>query len=306
MPGITIDTPAGTPIQIYLKNVSGYKGKNYQIGTNTGNAIVVETNLKVTDITLPSDAVASNTSKVKFIGIEDSVNESNNQITGVGGDKDYNDLVLMIVGKDEVPGELKIENSTYYKETKKRYMVEDLGATSGSDIDFNDLVVDLIDYEKHKVTITNGAMKDDVDTNGSYQEARIMALGGTLNVKFFVGGTNIFEKEKSFVVNGMSNTGYMGKDAESDPEKINYDTPLKTINNFGKPWNPAGNNVWVVVTPSDGKEYTINFPDNGTIPQMIATDVTVRWKSERKTIQDIFPEEWEKWESASNTEKSAN
>ena len=72
-------------------------------------------------------------------------------------DHDYNDVVFLVVGLDA------------RSHDEKRYMVEDLGATGSSDIDFNDIVFDIRNNKKSDVLIS--------------QTITIRALGGTLHFK---------------------------------------------------------------------------------------------------------------------------
>ena len=90
-----------------------------------------------------------------LVGAEDN-NIKDNSYTDC--DYDYNDIVFLVIGAD-----MKIEG-------KKRYMVEDLGATETSDIDFNDIVIDFENV--YSTTVAN-----QID----YQIVTIMALGGTLD-----------------------------------------------------------------------------------------------------------------------------
>ena len=304
MGGVTITAPAGTPIQIYITNIkTGNKPNeklvyktNPAIGTGTGSAILVDTNLTPGDLDLPKE-ILNEKSKLQFVGIEDAYDMTAQK---PAKDWDYNDLVLLMVGNPDVPHEREVKDEYYYNTIEKRYMVEDLGATTASDIDFNDIVIDLVSYEKHHVKIVNGHVEsDDIITNDKPQEATIRALGGTLDIALqFKGDGNTYRWQKSadpaYAVGTMYNTGWQGA-------AIDYDAKLwtKTFTLEENPWNPETNNVVVWVWPnetsqiaadySDDKEgklspYQIVFPQNGEVPCMVAFHPYKKWRLERQGI----------------------
>lgn len=159
----------------------------------------------------------------------------------------YIDLVL-IVQKITVEKTLKIA---------KRYMVEDLGGSAESDIDFNDVVFDVLQY-----------------SDGS-QECVVRALGGTLPITIKVGST---EWSKPEPVTSMLNT------------QAGYD-PYAEIAIFdieNKDWSYSTNNVEVHVKNVNGFEYVTTFPANGKIPAMIAFAATKEWNVEKVPVS----EEW--------------
>ena len=93
MPGLYVEAPIGTPIEIYLANVKEGQTKKSTVGTSTGHAIYVDGNGAVPDgIEVRNDAV------IKYVGIEDNTTETT--------DLDYNDVVLAIVGNPDVPKEI--------------------------------------------------------------------------------------------------------------------------------------------------------------------------------------------------------
>ena len=283
MPGVTIDAPVGTPIHLYLKNVSGYSGRGFNIGTGTGNAIIVDCPVRPEGL---PESIMPEGATLKFIGIEDCVNYSGSTVTSPGGDKDFNDLVVMIVGTPKVPEELKIENGGYERRIAKRYMIEDLGATAASDIDYNDIVVDLETYETHKTTFTNGKMTKDELVGYKKQKAIIRAMGGSLNFSLFVGPNEIFNKlEDGFVLGTMYNTGDVG-DKETDETIIDYSLKLKEISLPDGTWNPTENNIWVeVITKNADDKYSISFPGTGAVPEMVAFDTDKPWNPERVGVE---------------------
>lgn len=148
-------------------------------------------------------------------------------------DWDYNDLVLMVVASE-------FKENEYYKDEKtveKRYMVEDLGAVDNSDIDFNDIVVDFKQTyrdEGDKVYSTSTSYEK-VSHKGFpriTQEAKIYALGGTLDLTLYVGDptkaestwTKIFTKSTAGA-DDILNPNYHGELASLD-YKIMYNTNM--------------------------------------------------------------------------------
>jgi len=253
MYGIFVDAPVGTPIEIYLDDVNGKKGA---VGTCTGNAIVVDAG----DAKPEVSGELQNYTDVKYIGIEDNIN---------GGDRDYNDVVLAMVGYPSVPQELKIEEDEYTLSTtlSKRYMVEDLGDTD--DFDFNDIVIDV--YENttstHKVTLTNGTItKDEEISNTKKQKAVVRHRGGIYPFTLTIG--NITFDEMQGVLS---------------------DDPNIKLTITDNSWDPETNNVSLKVreTPTNNV-VTIPFGMQGKAPMMVAVEPTRAWMAERKAV----PNNW--------------
>lgn len=248
MPGLHIEAPVGTPIEIYLDNVKNGDTKKPSVGTSTGNVIYVDGKGAVPEgVEIREDAI------IKYVGIEDQANL---------GDKDYNDIVLAIVGNPDVPEEIIIENNEYQVPVSltKRYMMEDLGSTD--DFDFNDVVVDVTETTvyTHKVTIVNGVKESDdvIDTKKS-QKAVVRHLGGIYPFVLKVGDTTFDE---------MGGKDTFDKDVEIE----------KVVTG----WNPAQNNVSVTVKSTESQMYTNEFPKTGAFPMMFACDPSKKWYSERQ------------------------
>jgi len=154
--------------------------------------------------------------------------------------------------------------------TKKRYMCEDLGGVASSDIDFNDIVFDL------------------VDTNGN-QKCYVRAMGGTLDIAIKVAGQEVFRKttcqNPTFTQTTMYNTGWNGSiGVYSD---INFEETLAEVEVSG--WDPSTNNVSIVVYNPSAKpaETLIDFPVVGSVPKMVAVDVQRKWKEEKAGVPDF-------------------
>ncbi len=213
---------------------------------------------------------------------------------GSNCDKDYNDVVFLLIG-NELP---KLSEKIIIE---KRYMIEDLGSTH--DFDFNDIVVDVTE----EVT----SLEDD-DHYCIKQTAKIVNLCGTIPFLVEIGGVAIGD---GHFMNGRLN---------HTPTDVSYTKVLVDKHVQGdyknhRIWNPSTNNIKVYVYPSkqdDGLSpnvYTtetlatsgaatntvagmtqsvqlVAFPQTGKLPYIIATDQTVQWMNETVSI----PESWMK------------
>lgn len=227
MPGLYIEAPIGTPIQVYIVRTD-----NTIHGTQDGSAILVNSNVRPEGSMYPSNA------EVQYIGIEDWPQ----------GDKDYNDLVLVMVGKPKVPQEVFIDEGFIFPHTSitKRYMVEDMGYSDKdseavkrkyTDIDFNDIVVDFeqITEHKYKVTTVNGGVPvisttDETGWPKYTTNATVRALGGTWDFRLYVGTDEVFHKDGATQIgktNGVINA------SERGPEKVDFNSAYPYF--VGKP-----------------------------------------------------------------------
>lgn len=154
--------------------------------------------------------------------------------------------------------------------TSKRYMCEDLGGVASSDIDFNDIVFDL------------------VDTNGK-QKCYVRAMGGTLDIAIKVAGQEVFRKtanqNPTFAQTTMYNTGWDGQ--KGVYSLIDFDETLAEVDVTG--WDPETNNVSIVVynPTAQPAETLIEFPVVGAIPKMVAVDLQRKWKEEKAGVPDF-------------------
>jgi hypothetical protein len=239
------------------------------MGTTNGKAVYVD----IPEGIVPEleDVVLSENAVVKYIGIEDVAS---------GGDNDYNDVVLAIVGNPDVPQEKIITNDEYVVKTvrAKRYMIEDLGSTE--DFDFNDVVVDVEEYTvvTHRVTYENGVLKTDeiISTTTEPTKALIRAMGGTIDFELMVGSTSWSKSGAGFDVKTMYNT----------QGTIDYDKVLAEFEVTG--WSAAANNVSIKVNGKNGEVYNITFPKAGTAPMIIAVDPTQKWMQEQKSVPSTW------------------
>ncbi|MCF0159164.1 MAG: hypothetical protein HUJ99_00085, partial [Bacteroidaceae bacterium] len=166
--------PAGATISLYSEVSDSSIGVTYKW---------YSTNVK--DVTTGSSRTYGNS-----IGYITAKNQAD-KVTYVaceGGDNmDLNDLIFKMEGVVPVP---LVEPFWFKETTAKRYMVEDLGATATSDIDFNDIVVDFdYSFEKEFEIV-------DVDTEHAYIRltgetknyelaTTIRALGGVLDMELY-------------------------------------------------------------------------------------------------------------------------
>lgn len=181
-----------------------------------------------------------------IIGVEDAT-------TGLS-DHDYNDVVFMIYGEPYVPQTFKVEEfeTTY----SKRYMIEDLGSTD--DFDFNDIVVDVQETFTQKKTTDEQGLETWSDPVLKGQKAFLRHRGGILPFELTIGSTNL---------------GKMDGVLSDDPN-----TEFTVTG-----WNRDANNISIKVYQSADSQTAneVNFPQDGAIPMIIATDTNVAWSAER-------------------------
>ena len=224
----------------------------------------------VTSITVPQG------DELTVIGCEDK---------STGSDNDYEDLVFLMYG----PPVIHIDEKEV-RETK-RYMIEDLGTTD--DFDFNDVVVDVAEVYKKKLTFdANNMLLDESEIAGTrHQEAIVRAAGGTINFTIEIGTNTIstWTKEPTYAATNMVNTGRGGS--------INYDAVLAKFDITDNDWDPATNNIRVRVHgKGETDEVLITFPKPGEAPMMIAVPDTQNWMIERSGAPESWFKDWFKTE----------
>lgn len=218
----------------------------------------------VTSITVPQGQ------ELTVIGCEDK---------STGSDNDFEDLVFLMYGPPVIHIDEKEVRVT------KRYMMEDLGTTD--DFDFNDIVIDVANVYKMKLTFdANNMLIDESEIQGTrHQEAIVRAAGGTINFTVKIGTNTIttWTKVPTYAATNMVNTGWNGS-------SINYDAVLAKFDIEDSDWDPAANNIVVEVDDkgATGGVKTITFPKQGTAPMMIAVDPEQNWMTERSSV----PESW--------------
>ena len=277
MKGIHVHAPIGTPIDVYLDNVKFGSTSKPSVGTFNGQAIYIDTPANM--LINPGFQLKQN-AVIKCIGIEDIKLDS----TDPKADKDYNDVVLVVVGNPDVPGEIPVTEEEYTVpcNVSKRYMIEDLG--SADDFDFNDIVVDVY---QNITKVYKRKLAGDIEISNEYlrtdygpQEAIVRAMGGTLDFTITIGSTSWTKSTgvpfdtnlTSFNTATMYNTqnGYI------------YDKVLAKFTVTG--WIPDDNNISVEVVKdvetsvdNDHIVWEIPFPKTGDIPMIVAVDATEAW-----------------------------
>lgn len=235
--------PAGEPMYFYT----------YRSSTQTYPSSLDGYTKDFTSIVTVPEQLINDGKKVKVIGVEAQM---------IDTDRDYEDVMFMIVGDPTLPQEITKEEGMSFKQTfQKRYMIEDLG--SMDDFDFNDIVVDMQSTREIKFTYDSatGAIKDKTYTPWTDQTATIRHLGGTLGFRLQIGDTDL---------------GWMPGRLGADPN-TEYDV---------EGWDPVANNISIQVKlKADGEESTsILFPKAGSAPIIIATPVEQEWMPERQSI----------------------
>lgn len=251
--------PAGATMYFYLKITSAASGYN-TAGMSLGsiNDYMREYQFGANDVT-PSKLPDVQNPEIKIIGCEDAVTNS---------DKDYNDVVFMLYGEPYVPESFEVEDLE--KTVKKRYFIEDLGASD--DTDFNDIVVDVVSTYTYKKTTSETGIVTFSDETIKSRKAEIRALGGTLDFELNIGGTTWKKSD-----GGKFDPSVMYNTQEPD-----YTAVLHSID-LPNEYDPASNNISVTVYQKDSNmpSATVNFPADGTIPMIIAANAYEEWSVER-------------------------
>lgn len=181
-----------------------------------------------------------------IIGVEDATTSQS--------DHDYNDVVFMVYGEPYVPQTFKVEEfeTTY----SKRYMIEDLGSTD--DFDFNDIVVDVQETFTQKITTDQQGIETISDPVLKGQKAFLRHRGGILPFELTIGNKNLGKMD-----------GVLSDDPNTEFEVAG--------------WDRNNNNISIkVYQGNDSQTATqVNFPKEGAIPMIIATDTNVAWSAER-------------------------
>ena len=176
------------------------------------------------------------------------------------GNGDYSDLICWILVFDYVTPPSPVAYG-------KRYMVEDLGSIG--DFDFNDIVFDVVQ-----------------EADGS-QKCYVRALGGIYNITITVGNTTWSKKGSEITVDGetvMADESQMYNTLPPNGDWILAEFPVSG-------WNPTGNDVSVsVYTRGQNGEFytnTIDFPEDGDVPMMVAVSTNKLWMPEYQSIADM-------------------
>lgn len=263
--GITVTIPDGTIFGIYVQQT--YRNRIYRyfssaaineaqgcdIAFHNNNDAVHAAAFNVTDNIVPS----ANSSNTFYLGFEDW---DNNVF-------DLNDIMLVITPV------------TVIDYTDQTYMMafEDLGATSYSDIDFNDCVL--------KLQAANG------DTEG---KVTLMAAGGTLPIQVSYDGTVLFDEiHKAFNSSAPTNVPI-----NADVNNLTENTVSTTIklNATAFEIGKLAKKIQLKVTQASGDVSEIGIPlQSGSTPQaFLITGDSWTWPNEQVNIKDVYPN-FTKW-----------
>lgn len=211
-------------------------------------------------VTVPQDLVDAGKT-VRIIGVEGRYNNNGES------DFDYEDIMFMIVGDPKLPEDVTPDPESpektlsFKQDVSKRYMIEDLGNTD--DTDYNDIVVDVkatrtVSYKLD----SKGQASDKVFGPWENQQATLRHLGGMLDFQLTIGDRTL---------------EWMKGEIGTNPDKA------FTITG----WNPEKNNIKVSVKQNGGKGVnSIDFPQDGAVPLIIATSTEQPWMEERVSIID--------------------
>lgn len=303
------EVPAGSQLYYYMKIINP-AGNGANVGdimsSTAGQMRKLKEDTKVNNQTFNIDGIKKNGGLdpiVWVIGVE--VAPCLDPLT----DCDINDVVFLFVGHPDLPKIIKVKeqkkNNYEYDYVSKRYMCEDMGSTS--DWDFNDVVFDV---ETHKLMTTTTAYYDD-GTNEEIevevkdvQSCIIRYLCGTKPFKIIVGNTasqlvtdptNQDQTKKQLNKKSTTSTIFDGTNSPGWEPKFKFgvsgwdpNTNNVQISVWSNPEDTDPDNVnnFVVENAGDGK--TISFPDSGSIPLIIATDISKEWIKEGVDI----PKNW--------------
>ncbi|MCF0187093.1 MAG: hypothetical protein HUJ98_11460, partial [Bacteroidaceae bacterium] len=206
--------------------------------------------------------------------LDDTCHRLGSNINIPGADYDYNDLVVYVAHSQQqyIPDIDEDQEVVTVPGAQKRYMVEDLGASQASDIDFNDIVIDFSESKtyiiKNTYVIENEVkvlVKTDTISTIYGQQAHVHALGGTKELCVYTTGAGgdklVFRKSTYFDFRKMVNTGIATWDAAAkqivwDYSGIKYDEKDKLVTNLPvEGWIPDENNIKVVVDDNNYDQY---------------------------------------------------
>lgn len=311
--------PLGSIVTFYLKitNLGGADSNSATVGDEMSSLNKQIVYLNVPPEKMPDNVTTGEGVVTGILGCEDS------KITK-SSDKDYNDVVFLIHGV--MPEPVVITNEVSVSTVEKRYMAEDLTNTGDMDFNDIVVDVKNAHYTYWNVNQSTNERTINTGVNGSrtvtvngksltlnftngicqVQTATVKHLCGTIPIRFQVGNTllpwitdptdleqSVAQLKRETVTNPKYGTG-SNTTRGIDPEV--------TIDVTG--WNPKTNNVVVyagwdarngkATTPatdndnvfSSGSDWWSTFPERGTIPCIIATDVNDDWTAECVNINN--------------------
>lgn len=226
--------------------------------------------------------------KVKFFAVPRPTNIREDKFTYVlafetSSNNDYKDIIFLVVSDKRFES---VPTNPLFTSIRKRYLIEDL--CSSSDFDFNDIVVDVEQIKAYERTGNNGNYGFKSNTT---QTATLKHVCGTVPFEVYIGS------KKLFAVTDPTDKQKMAQELNcsvTDAAVDGFD--LDAVAEDIKTWNPANNNirikVWKNSQPGaesyEGAEFVnSSFPQQGTVPFIIATDVSVAWTAKDGDRFDI-------------------
>ena len=194
-----------------------------------------------------------------YVGYDYSTRKSSSSLE-IAKDGYYNDRILKIVPAVHT--------------TQKRIIAEDLGASQGSDFDYNDVVFDAFVYKTWN-SVTN--------RNEIRAAITVRAAGGTKPI-YIGNGDDKFEIHEAFGVSTstMVNTSTGQKNKYAPVQKDIF----IAVNTYDKTYNV--NDIKVEVQYGEGDSAVLETL-TGEAPQKICVDPTFEWCDERQKITDNHP-----------------
>lgn len=220
--------------------------------------------------------------------------------------KDYNDLVFMVIGRPLPEIFEYTSGQDVVTSYKKQYMVEDMG--SAVDWDFNDIVIGVKHDIKRTLSESGGYVSGMTVTNNT--KATVRYFCGTIPLRVKIGNTYIPGPNESGWIDDptavKATTLKLGIDwpeRAEDPGNVKGWSPTeKEISVSG--YDPDQNNITVWAKQGKDKnvnqgEWKVSFPKTGDTPYIIATDLTIPWMDEG----DNIPDTWWKPKADNSTNK---
>lgn len=184
------------------------------------------------------------------IGFEDMPESKWN----TGSKPDFNDVVLYILGADQVP---LLES--------KRFFCEDMGSIG--DFDYNDLVFDVHPIKNDKI------------------EVKVLAIGGTLPVELSVAGRVIMEDGETDLhkIFGSNYQQFnVGGSRTMEPKTFVIDGKIDNLASF--------TDVMARVTDHNGKQRIVRYNATSSKGEaIVAVPVQAQWMKENVNIKKGYP-----------------
>lgn len=169
-----------------------------------------------------------------------------------GSKPDFNDVVLYILGADQVP---LLES--------KRFFCEDMGSIG--DFDYNDLVFDVHPIKDNKI------------------EVKVLAIGGTFPIELSVAGRTIMEDGETDLhkIFGTDYVQFNVGGRTMEPKTFVIDGKIDNLASF--------TDVVARVTDKEGKRIIRYNPVSSKGEAIVAVPVHASWMKEKENIRKGYP-----------------